>query len=438
MNAEYIQELFQFIQESPSCFHAISSIKKTLLEKGFQELSESHAWEVKPEGKYFVTRNQSSIIAFKIPKNPFHSFHITASHSDSPVFKIKENAELETKDKYIRLNSEPYGGMLCATWFDRPLSIAGRVMVSENGKVQSHLVNIDRDLVMIPNLAIHFNRAANDGYKYNMQKDMVPLFGDGSAKDGYLKTVAEVAGVDSSAILGTDLYLYNRMAGTTWGYQNEYISSPKLDDLECAFATLQGFLKGQSDSASVYCVFDNEEVGSSTKQGANSTFLYDVLHRLLLSLGRSEEDFYTTVASSFMLSADNAHAVHPNHGDISDTTNQPVMNGGIVIKYNANQKYTTDAVSSALFREICKSAGVPCQSFANRSDMAGGSTLGNISNSHVSLNTVDIGLAQLAMHSSYETAGAKDVGYLVKAVEAFYNSSIQAESDGSYHLTTQK
>lgn len=434
MNTKYVSDLFHFIKGSPSCFHAIDSIRAILVDQGFKELSESKPWNLTENSKYFITRNQSSIIAFKLPKFPFRGFHITSSHSDSPTFKIKENAEIETKDKYIQLNSEPYGGMLCATWFDRPLSVAGRVMVSQNNEVKTCLINIDRDLVLIPNLAIHFNRVANDGYKYNMQTDMVPLFGDFTSKDGYLKIVAEAAGVSVSDILSTDLYLYNRMESSVWGYQGEYISSPKLDDLECAYGTLQGFLNGQSDSASVYCVFDNEEVGSGTKQGADSTFLYDILRRINFSIGGTEESFYTAIASSFMVSADNAHAVHPNHPAISDSTNQPVMNGGIVIKYNSRQKYTTDAVSSAIFREICKTVDVPCQSFANRSDMAGGSTLGNISNSHVSLNAVDIGLAQLAMHSSYETGGAKDIDYLVKAMEAFYNSSIETHEDGSYTI----
>ena len=383
--------------------------------------------------KYYVTRNLSSVIAFKIPQNDFKSFHIVASHSDSPTFKIKENAEIEVNNKYVKLNTEKYGGMICSTWFDRPLSIAGRILVKENNAVKTHLVNIDKDLVIIPNLAIHMNREVNDGYKYNAQIDMLPLYGDNSSKGSLMKTIAKEVNVEEESILGTDLFLYNRMNGTKIGSNEEYISSPRLDDLECAFTSLSAFLsENTSNSASVYCVFDNEEVGSGTKQGADSTFLYDVLRRINISLGKTEEDYYRLISSSFMVSADNAHALHPNYTDKSDLTNKVYMNDGIVIKYNANQKYTTDAVSASIFKTICDSVDVPYQTFTNRSDILGGSTLGNISNAHVSLNTIDIGLAQLAMHSTYETAGAKDVTYMIDAIKAFYNTSIEQVEDGQY------
>ena len=375
----------------------------------------------------------SSVIAFKIPQNDFKSFNIVASHSDSPTFKIKANAEIEVKNKYVKLNTEKYGGMICSTWFDRPLSIAGRILVKENNAVKTHLVNIDKDLVIIPNLAIHMNREVNDGYKYNAQIDMLPLYGDNSSKGSLMKTIAKEAEVEEESILDTDLFLYNRMNGTKIGSNEEYISSPRLDDLECAFTSLSAFLsENTSNSASVYCVFDNEEVGSGTKQGADSTFLYDVLRRINISLGKTEEDYYRLISSSFMVSADNAHALHPNYTDKSDLTNKVYMNDGIVIKYNANQKYTTDAVSASIFKTICDSVDVPYQTFTNRSDILGGSTLGNISNAHVSLNTIDIGLAQLAMHSTYETAGAKDVTYMIDAIKAFYNTSIEQVEDGQY------
>ncbi|HJB26571.1 MAG TPA: M18 family aminopeptidase [Firmicutes bacterium] len=436
--SNYPQGLLDFIQQSPSCFHAIDIIKKQLTANGFLQLLESDSWELEAGKSYFVTRNLSSIIAFKVPRPDFVSFHIVASHSDSPTFKIKENAELEVSRagaKYTQLNTERYGGMLCAPWFDRPLSVAGRVVTQENGKIQTHLVNIDRDLVLIPNLAIHMNRQANDGYAYNAQKDMVPLFGDGCAKGSFLKTVADSCNISEKDILSTDLFLYNRMPGTIWGANEEFISSPKLDDLECAYTSLQAFLNASHNkSASIYCVFDNEEVGSGTKQGADSTFLQDVLGRINSAFGRTREQFHMAVASSFMLSADNAHAIHPNHMDVSDPTNLVEMNQGIVIKYNANQKYTTDAVSAAVFKNICNQAGVPYQSFTNRSDMLGGSTLGNISNAHVSLNTVDIGLAQLAMHSCYETAGIKDIDYMIEGIKAFYNSCISMDADGIYQI----
>ena len=438
MNIQHVEELFQFIENSPSCFHAIETIRKKLNDEGFIELVEGRSWQIEKGKKYYVTRNLSSIIAFKIPENDFKNFHIVASHSDSPTFKIKENAEIEVNNKYVKLNTEKYGGMICSTWFDRPLSIAGRILVKEGNLVKTHLVNIDKDLVIIPNLAIHMNRAVNDGYKYNAQIDMLPLYGDNTSKGSLMKTVAQSVGVEEDSILGTDLFLYNRMRGTKIGANSEYISSPRLDDLECAYASLSAFLsETNSNSASVYCVFDNEEVGSGTKQGADSTLLYDVLRRINMCLGNSEEDYYKLIASSFMISADNAHALHPNYSDKSDPTNKVYMNDGIVIKYNANQKYTTDAVSASIFKSICDSVNVPYQTFTNRSDILGGSTLGNISNAHVSLNTIDIGLAQLAMHSTYETAGAKDVTYLIEALKAFYNTSIEQVEDGQYIINSK-
>lgn len=438
MNIQHVEELFQFIENSPSCFHAIETIRKKLNAEGFIELVEGRSWQIEKGKKYYVTRNLSSIIAFKIPENDFKNFHIVASHSDSPTFKIKENAEIEVNNKYVKLNTEKYGGMICSTWFDRPLSIAGRILVKEGNLVKTHLVNIDKDLVIIPNLAIHMNRAVNDGYKYNAQIDMLPLYGDNTSKGSLMKTVAQSVGVEEDSILGTDLFLYNRMRGTKIGANSEYISSPRLDDLECAYASLSAFLsETNSNSASVYCVFDNEEVGSGTKQGADSTLLYDVLRRINMCLGNSEEDYYKLIASSFMVSADNAHALHPNYSDKSDPTNKVYMNDGIVIKYNANQKYTTDAVSASIFKSICDSVNVPYQTFTNRSDILGGSTLGNISNAHVSLNTIDIGLAQLAMHSTYETAGAKDVTYLIDALKAFYNTSIEQVEDGQYIINSK-
>ena len=438
MNIQHVEELFQFIENSPSCFHAIETIRKKLNAEGFIELVEGRSWQIEKGKKYYVTRNLSSIIAFKIPENDFKNFHIVASHSDSPTFKIKENAEIEVNNKYVKLNTEKYGGMICSTWFDRPLSIAGRIVVKEGNLVKTHLVNIDKDLVIIPNLAIHMNRAVNDGYKYNAQIDMLPLYGDNTSKGSLMKTVAQSVGVEEDSILGTDLFLYNRMRGTKIGANSEYISSPRLDDLECAYASLSAFLsETNSNSASVYCVFDNEEVGSGTKQGADSTLLYDVLRRINMCLGNSEEDYYKLIASSFMVSADNAHALHPNYSDKSDPTNKVYINDGIVIKYNANQKYTTDAVSASIFKSICDSVNVPYQTFTNRSDILGGSTLGNISNAHVSLNTIDIGLAQLAMHSTYETAGAKDVTYLIEALKAFYNTSIEQVEDGQYIINSK-
>lgn len=423
MEKNISQQLLEFIENSPTCFHAVQAMTDILSAEGFTELKENQKWHIENGGRYFVTRNGSSLIAFTVPFQEMKGMHIIASHSDSPSFKIKENPELESEGHYIRLNVEGYGGMIRAPWFDRPLSVAGRVIVKDKaqGGFRSILVDIGRDLVMIPNLAIHMDRQINDSCKYNIQKDMLPIYGDLSAKGTFMKLIADTAGVPEEEILGHDLFLYNRQKGTVWGASGEFLSCSRLDDLQCAFASLKGFLAGKrQEYLAVHCVLDNEEVGSGTKQGAASTFLYDTLTRIHTSLGLSQEDYLIHLADSFMISADNAHAVHPAHTDKADPANRPYINGGIVIKFSASQKYCTDGVSAAIFRDLCQRAGVPVQTFVNRSDMAGGSTLGNISNTQVALNTVDIGLPQLAMHSPYETAGVKDTGYLIRAAEEFF------------------
>lgn len=427
------EELLDFLEQSPTCFHVIANIRKALKDAGYEELTEGRVWNLQEGGKYFAVRNESSVIAFRIPRKDFTGFMIAASHSDSPSFKIKTNPEI-AREGYVRLNVERYGGMLMAPWFDRPLSAAGRIIVQEDGVFKTKLVNVDRDLLMIPNLAIHMDRTANDGHKYNAQIDMEPIIAQGEAGQ-FMKTIAEACGVKEKDILAHDLFLYARGRGTVWGINREFISAGHLDDLQCSFADLKAFIDSEStDSVPVLAVFDNEEVGSGTKQGANSTFLEDVLSRIGDGCGKSAEQMKAAAASSFMVSADNAHAVHPNYADKADPVNRPQMNKGIVIKYNANQKYTTDAVSAAVFTQICASAGIPVQDFTNRSDMPGGSTLGNISNSHISLNTVDIGLAQLAMHSPYETAGTKDTAYLAEAVRKFFSVSFRDEGQGMWSL----
>ncbi len=421
MYRETAEELLAFIQKSPTCFHAVAAMKEILEAEGYGELREEDRWNLEKGGKYYVTRNDSALIAFAIPKEEAKGYRIMASHSDSPTFKIKENPEMEAEGRYVKLNVERYGGMICAPWFDRPLSVAGRVVVKEGEEIVSKLVDVDRDLLMIPNLAIHMNREVNDGYKFNAQKDMLPLYGMNSAKGTFLKTVAEAAGVKEEEILGHDLFLYNRQEGTVWGAEEAFVSSARLDDLQCAFSSLKGFLAGKKEKyIAVHCVLDNEEVGSGTKQGAASTFLRDVLVRINSGLGQDQEDYLRRLAGSFMVSADNAHAVHPNYGEKADPVNRPCMNEGIVIKHSANQKYCTDGVSAAVFKDLCKRAGVPFQTFTNRSDILGGSTLGNISTTQVAVNAVDIGLAQLAMHSPYETAGVKDTAYLIKAAEMLF------------------
>ena len=421
MYRETAEELLAFIQKSPTCFHAVAAMKEILEAEGYGELREEDRWNLEKGGKYYVTRNDSALIAFAIPEEEAKGYRIMASHSDSPTFKIKENPEMEAEGRYVKLNVERYGGMICAPWFDRPLSVAGRVVVKEGEEIVSKLVDVDRDLLMIPNLAIHMNREVNDGYKFNAQKDMLPLYGMSSAKGTFLKTVAEAAGVKEEEILGHDLFLYNRQEGTVWGAEEAFVSSARLDDLQCAFSSLKGFLAGKKEKyIAVHCVLDNEEVGSGTKQGAASTFLRDVLVRINSGLGQDQEDYLRRLAGSFMVSADNAHAVHPNYGEKADPVNRPCMNEGIVIKHSANQKYCTDGVSAAVFKDLCKRAGVPFQTFTNRSDILGGSTLGNISTTQVAVNAVDIGLAQLAMHSPYETAGVKDTVYLIKAAEMLF------------------
>lgn len=429
------KDMMHFIEKSPSCFHAVENLRGMLKEAGFEELAESESWKIQAGGKYFTTRNGSSIIAFCIPAGASKGFMIAASHSDSPCFKLKEKHEMEVAGQYVKLNVEKYGGMIMAPWMDRPLSVAGRVVVEDGGRFESRLVNIDRDLVLIPNLAIHMNRAVNDGVALNPQTDMLPLFGMAGEKDRLMKLAAEQAGVSLEQVISSDLFLYNRMPGTIWGADNEFISCSRLDDLQCAYGTMKGLLSAENKTHVAMCaVFDNEEVGSGTKQGADSTMLSDVMERISQAMGQSREEYLISVANSFMVSADNGHALHPNYQDKSDVDNRPYLNGGIVIKHSANQKYTTDGISAGLFKAVCRKAEVPFQTFVNRSDILGGSTLGNISNAHVSLNTVDIGLPQLAMHSPYETCGVKDTAYLLSAMETYFGSGIFCEGDGRYRI----
>ena len=435
MYIETTEKLLDFIEKSPTAFQAVDEMQKRLTENGFEVLSEKEYWKLIPGGKYLVTRNNSALIAFCIPEKESRVFHIMASHSDSPSFKIKENPEIKVDNSYVKLNVEKYGGMLMAPWFDRPLSVAGRVIIRRNGGLKEKLINIKRDLVMIPNLAIHMNREANNGVSYNPQKDLQPLFAVGNTDRTLLEIIAEQTGVKKEDIISHDLFLYNRMPGTVWGADREFVSSARLDDLQCAFASMEGLLRAQNhESIAVHCVMDNEEVGSGTKQGAASTFLKDTLLRINMGLGRTYEEYLMTLAGSFMVSADNAHALHPNHPEKTDAVNYVTMNGGIVIKESANQKYTTDAFSRALFTGVCQNVNVPVQSFANRSDSVGGSTLGNLSNTQVSIHAVDFGLAQLAMHSCFETAGVKDTEYAIIALKEFYETNVQIDEAESVCL----
>ena len=419
------QALFSYIAACPTAFQAAAHTAALLEAEGYRLLRETEEWTLEPGGRYYVMRNGSSLIAFRLPKGRPVGFMMTAAHGDSPTFKIKENAEL-TGENETRLSVEGYGGMLCASWMDRPLSVAGRAMVRTENGVAMRLIDLHDDLALIPNVAIHMNRDANNGAKYNFAVDMQPLYGE---KGGFRRRIAEAAGVAEEDLLTHDLFLYNPQPGVEWG---GYISAPRLDDLQCAFAALQGFLTaGESQSAAVYCLFDNEEVGSQTKQGAASTFLRETLERICDALGLT---LRTMAAGSFLLSCDNAHAVHPNHPEYADKNHAVRMNGGVVIKYNASQRYATDAVSAALFQTVCEAAGVLFQRYANRPDMAGGSTLGSIANTQVSLNMADIGLAQLAMHSAFETAGAEDTAHMAQALKTFFGMTLRSGGDGTYQL----
>lgn len=417
------EQLLAFIEKSVSCFHAVEVIRQELEKAGFVQLKENEEWSLAMGGKYYVIRNGSSIAAITLPSERMNGFHMVAAHSDSPTFKIKESPEMTVEEQYVKLNTEKYGGMIMSTWLDRPLSVAGRVVVKEGEGFCSKLVNIDKDLLMIPNVAIHMNRDMNKGVEYNPQVDMLPLYSGIAKKGSFQDEVAKAAGVKKEDILGSDLFLYVREKGRVFGADGEFICAPKLDDLECAFGAVQSIINAGNgiEYADIAVIFDNEEVGSGTKQGADSDFLSDILTRVKESFSENDGWLCRMLANSFMISADNAHAVHPNHPEKADPTNRPFLNGGIVIKYHGGQKYTTDGISAAVMKELCKKAGVPFQTYANRSDILGGSTLGNISATHVSVDTVDIGLAQLAMHSAYETAGAEDIGYLIKALTVFFS-----------------
>ena len=382
---DQLEQFLNFAEQSPTAFHAAANLAETLRQNGYRELRETDPWMVDAGGKYYVMRNDSALIAFAVPETGFGPFRMAAAHGDSPTFKLKQLFEDRGKT-YVRLNVEKYGGMIMATWLDRPLSVAGRLAVREGDGIVTRLVNLERDAVLIPNMPIHFNRDINSGYAYDPQKDLLPLYGEAECEGSLMKEIAESAGVREEDILGHDLFLYNRQNGSIWGAGDAFFS----------------------------------EVGSGSRQGADSGFLYDTLTRLGFALGASDGEIRAAMAGSFMVSADNAHALHPNHPEKYDEQNRVYMNKGVVIKHNANQKYTTDAVSCARFALICEKAGVPVQHFANRSDIAGGSTLGHISASHVSVDSVDIGLAQLAMHSAYETAGTKDLPMLIQALQEFW------------------
>ena len=425
---DILRDLMNFLDSSVTMFHAINECEKVLQRSGFTYLPENEKWNIN-KGKYYTKRNSSSLIAFDIAEGDYR-FQISAAHSDSPTFKLKDRPVIEANG-YLKLNVEGYGGMINATWLDKPLTLAGRVMVNTDKGIDTRLLHIDRDLLIIPNVPIHFNREINKGFAFNNQVDMLPILSAGNLKEADFDNIlAKELDIEAEAILAKDLYLVNRQKAAIIGFDNEFISSGRLDDLECVYTSLRGFVEAENKNhINVFAVFDNEEVGSVTKQGAMSTFLASTLDRVNTALGKSKEEYYRAIAKSILISCDNAHAVHPNHPELFDVKNRPVLNQGIAIKESANQKYTTDAFSRAILKKILEKKNIPYQTFANRSDIAGGSTLGNLSNTVVSMNAVDIGLPQLAMHSAYETAGAKDVGYAFETLKAFFEANIDIKDD---------
>lgn len=426
---EYIDDLIAFMNESVCNFFAVKTMRQSLENDGFKELNPANSWRLEPGGKYYVVKNDSAIFAFVVGTgSATDGFKIISAHSDSPGFRIKPNPEMLCDGGVVKLNTEVYGGPILYTWFDRPLSIAGRVMLKGADALhpETRLVRIHRPLLTIPHLAIHFNRSVNDGNHLSKQKDMLPVLGCINQfvdKKGYLlQLIADEMGIDVTEIIDCDLLLYDTTPACTVGVNDEFITSGRLDDLSMAHAAMTALIESDGGPMTrVMAIFDNEETGSGTKQGAASPVLAQILRRIVACQGGGEEEYLRAVASSFMVSADNAHAVHPNYPEKHDPTNHPVIGGGPVIKINANCKYMTDADSAAVFKTICEDAGVPCQYFVNHSDVAGGSTLGNILTSQIDLRGVDMGNAMWAMHSVRETASTDDHVYAIKAFSQFYN-----------------
>ena len=420
-----MKALKDFLDSSCSLYHAVAYLEETLKEAGYTCLCEGEVWQLTAGGRYYLTRGGSSVIAFRVPDTQPRGFLFTSAHCDRPTFQVKENGELT--GKYTRLATEKYGGMIMSTWMDRPLSVAGRVIVETENGVQSKLLNIDKDLLLIPNVAIHMNRKVNEGIAFNPAVDTLPLTGTESTK--VWQQIKQAAG---GKILGHDLYLYLREEAKIWGAEEEFISAQGLDDLLCVWGNTQGFLHAtDSEDIPVLCVFDSEEVGSCSVQGAASQMLASVVNRICKALG---QDMDTMLANSFMISGDNAHALHPNHPEFADAANAPVLGGGIVLKFNANLRYVTTGLAAAVVRQVCQKANVPVQIYYNRADIAGGSTLGSISLGNVSVPSADIGVPQLAMHSIYETAAVADCLYLQQAVRAYYSSTLRVNPDGSLEL----
>lgn len=426
-------ELLEFINESPTAYHATNNVKKMLDESGFKELKESDTWKLNKGDKGYVIKNDSAIIAFEIGTGKIEEegFRLIGAHTDSPCFKVKPAPEMVVENKYIKLNTEVYGGPILNTWFDRPLSLAGRVTLKgvTPFKPLTKLININKPLLVIPNLAIHMNRNVNEGYAINKQKDTLPLLGfinenleGNKEKTGILEIIKNQLKVEKEDILDFDLFLYEHERGCLLGLNEEMISASRLDDLWMVFSGVKALLESKQNKATkvMVCV-DNEEIGSLTSQGARSSLLKNILERITLSLGKNKEEFFRTIAKSVMISADLAHAVHPNQVEKHDPTNRPVLGKGPVIKIAASGSYSTDSYASAIFQGICKEIKVPYQKFVNRSDVRGGTTIGPITSADLSIPVIDMGAAIIGMHSIRELASVKDNEYTIKAFTKFFS-----------------
>ena len=427
----FANDLLDFIHSSPSPFHVVASIKEQLLANGFSELALAESWELAPGGKYFLTRNDSAIVAFVVGKGAVQEegFRLVGAHTDAPTFRLKPAPEIVKANTYLTLNTESYGGPILNTWLDRPLTVAGRVALASDDPLRpkTRLVGFDQPLLIIPNQSLHMNRKVNEGIELNKQKDMLPLVSCVNKefeKDGFLAgLLAEKLGVDVGSILDFDLVLNEHAKGSIIGLNEEFISSSRLDDLAMVHAGLHALLNaGSAQATSVLVCYDNEEVGSRTKQGAGSPFLSTLLERVTRTLGGNREGFFRAVYESFLVSADMGHGVHPNAVDKHDPVNRPVLNGGPMIKVAASQGFTTDSDSAAVFEALCRGVGVPTQRFVSRSDLRGGSTIGPISATQLDMRSLDVGNPAMAMHSIRELGGVLDHHYMYRAFKAFFEA----------------
>lgn len=430
MEKKLALELLDFIYDSPSACHCVENVKKNLDENGFKEVKENEKWDLQEKGKYYVIKNNSALIAFVVGDSNIeeHGFRLIGAHTDAPGFRIKPNPQMTTEGKYVKLNTEKYGGAILSTWYDRPLSIAGIVTLKGESPLKpvSKLVNINKPLLIIPSLAIHMNREVNDGYKFNAQVDTLPLLGlinDKLEKEDYLMNIlAEELKVNKEEILNFELELYEYEKGSLIGMNEEMISSGRLDDMWMVYCGVKALLDSKENKATkvMICV-DNEEIGSLTAEGANSTLLNNILERIALGLGKDREGYYRTLSNSIMISSDLAHAVHPNLPEKHDPTNRPVLEGGPVLKIAASGSYSTDSFNGAVFAGICEAAGVPFQKFVNRSDVRGGTTIGPVTAANLTIPVIDMGAPLLGMHSIRELATVKDNYYTVKAFTEFFS-----------------